>query len=134
MPYSLRKTSIWLSLYFGDNHDNFLADNIEATIGPTITVSFDLNVNLRTNNKQEWSYIDAEKLAQGKIKQLTKLECYDNYVLSQLKKLLDRLIKAKQAPRGNWRLIIQLNGDHEFDVIPEYRSPDTLVLRIARTE
>jgi hypothetical protein len=132
MWYSLRKTSVSLYLEYGSTYTgNLSADNIEAAaIDFTLMVKFDLNRNLRTRNKAENSFIDAQELAQGKINQLTCLQCDDKHVLSQLMNLLKRLINTEQAPNGNWRLIIKLNGDHEFDVIPEFRSPNTLVLRV----
>lgn len=117
MLRTLRKTKAHVSLTYGHTFTNNLyAENIAAGIDDTVTVSFDLDCNLRTRNKQTNTYVDARDLADGDIARLETLQFDDDGVLKRISKMLDGIDPLPET----WRLIILLDGKHEFDVRPEY--------------
>jgi hypothetical protein len=86
-----------------------------------------LETNLRTRSKNTGTYVDTESLANGEIRNLKSIELSQAQILSTLRNYLDDTENATPP----WRLIINLRGQYEFVVDPEYRDrPNTLILRV----
>lgn len=130
MWHNLRKTSAHIHLEYGYSTTNHLfADSIKASINSVAIVSFDLNCNLRTLNKEEFAYIDARGLADGEIEQLSSLQCDDNHLLKRLRNILNN----SELTPDRWQLVIQLDGEHAFDVDVVYSKEheySSLVFRV----
>lgn len=117
MLRTIRTTKAHVSLTYARTFTNNLyAENISAGIDETVTLSFDLNCNLRTRNKQTNTYVDARNLADGDIARLETLQFDDDGVLKHISKMLNGIDPLPEI----WRLIILLDREHEFDVRPEY--------------
>ena len=111
---SLRKTAAHVYPEHDHSYTNNLhADHIKAQIVDDVaTVSFDLNANLKTNNKQQFSYVDAKELADGEISTLKSLQCDDDKVITTLASIL----QAQSSPPSAWQLVVELAGAHTFSV------------------
>ena len=70
--------------------------------------------------------MDALDLAEGRIKTLKRMDFRDAHILERLRRHL-HYTENKTTP---WRLLINLGGEHEFAVEPEYSELDHLVLRV----
>tara|TARA_A100000171_G_C2105560_1_gene132119 strand:- start:143 stop:559 length:417 start_codon:yes stop_codon:yes gene_type:complete len=122
MLHTLRKTKAHVSLHYQHSFSNNLyAENIAAEIAETITLSFDLNCNLRGRNKQTNTYVDAKDLADGDIDELETFQFDDKRVIERISEMASRLNATPEI----WRLIVQLDGEYRFDVRPEYREQHT---------
>ena len=118
MLHTLRKTKTHVSLQYAHSFtNNLFAENTAAEAAETITLSFDLNCNLRGRNKQTNTYVDARDLADGDIDELESLQFDDKRVIQRISDMLSRYDEVPET----WRLIVQLDGEHRFDVRPEYR-------------
>ena len=111
---TLRKTAAHIYLEHEHSYTNNLhADDIRVqVVGDVVTVSFDLNRNLKTRNKQEFSYVDAKELADGEIATLKSLQCDDDKVITTLAAVL----QAQSSPPSAWQLVVELGGSHAFPV------------------
>lgn len=125
----LRKTStiVYVSWDTSDATTLF-AENFLARATDSLDVSLDLANNLRTRNKDENTYSDARELADGGIVSLTSIQIDDKQVLDGLRRKL-RLVRVRPK---QWRLRVQLEGDHWFAVRPEvpHHATDTLLLHV----
>jgi hypothetical protein len=92
--------------------NNLFADNFRAARGaPRPHLAFDLNRNLRVRNRSN-QYDDARELARGAIASLRLVQLSDDQVLERLAQMY-----AKD-PAPEWRLTIDLEGAHDFNVRP----------------
>lgn len=95
--------------------------------GPPVAIRVDLERNLRTRAKGVSTFVDALDLAEGgHINTLKRIDFRDAHILERLRRHL-HYTENKTTP---WRLLINLEGEHEFAVEPEYSEPDHLVLRV----
>jgi hypothetical protein len=126
---SLKKGSVGIHISYGDTFTNSLsATDFQLRISPRFEISFDLNKNLRTKNKQNFSYIDARHLADGEIAQLKMVQINDS-------RILDRIMESYKfagKPR-EWYLMIHLEGERSFRVHPE-KNGSALFLRVITDE
>jgi len=78
----------------------------------------DLNGNLRSRTKQDNSYLDARDLASGGIDELALVQINDDRFIDVLS---TRLQGFRDRPRA-WYLTLELQGDHTFEVEPEFKT------------
>ncbi|HEY3384401.1 MAG TPA: hypothetical protein VGK32_21800 [Vicinamibacterales bacterium] len=127
---NLKKTStiVYASYDFTDATTLF-AEDFMARPGDPFDISLDLTKNLRTRNKDEDTYIDARELADGAISGLRTVQIDDKQVIERIRLKLSDL----PAPPKQWRLRVQLEGDHWYAVRPEAPAgtSDTLLLHVA---
>lgn len=86
--------------------------------GPDIQITMDLNGNLRSRTKQDNAYLDAWDLVNGGIGDLSLIQIDDD-------RFIDVLIRRLQGFRGKpsaWYLTLELQGDHTFQVEPEFKT------------
>lgn len=66
--YTLKKTAVRLPLSYANTFTNNLrAENIRIRTDTDVHIALDLNKNLRTRQTTTNSYLDARKLADGKL-------------------------------------------------------------------
>lgn len=125
---TLRKSAVSLFVEYGNTFSNNLwAYNLRARLNPQLEISADLNPNLRSRNRQENGYLDARELADGRISELKTFQVTDEYAMENLRKFL----RGRDDIPGVWCLRIELEGEHVFDVEPEYYQPtSSLILRV----
>lgn len=117
MLHTIRKTKTHVSCQYAHSFtNNLFAENTAAEATDTLTLSFDLNFNLRGRNKQTGTYVDARDLADGDIDGLESFQFDEKRVLERI---FDMLMRYEKLPKI-WQLIVQLDGEHRFNVRPEY--------------
>jgi len=124
----LRKGTSLIYVEYGLTPATLFATDVRMQKGPPITIGLDLGKNLRTRNIQENTYIDAKELADGEMRRLKRMELHDAYVLTHLRRFL-RDTNYGAAP---WRLVVSLEGQHEFPVEAQLRGGD-LILRVVES-
>ena len=125
--WSLRKAVTHIHVTYGHDYDRTLfATDVQMQKGPPIAIRVDLERNLRTRVKGVATFVEALDLAEGRIKTLKRMDFRDAHILERLRRHL-HYTENKTTP---WRLLINLGGEHEFAVEPEYSEPDHLVLRV----
>jgi hypothetical protein len=121
-PILLKKGPIHIYLEYGNTHTGKLsAYDIHLRTSPRFELILDLNKNLRKRNKNSYTFIDANDLACGDIKNLKLVHLFDNYVL---KRLMDTIQSMDKIP-DKWNLKINLNGEHNFIIEPELKGTDS---------
>ena len=128
--WTLRKEGAAIYVAYGLNPGaNLYANGIQMKKGPPVTISMDLEANRSKRVKLASRRIDAEDLAE-KISELKSIELRDSHVLRNLRLHL----KFTDNPTPPWRLVLILEGEHDFRVDPEYRDrPDTLILKVVES-
>ena len=111
---SLRKSGClvyisWANTFSG----NLWARDFQLKTSPEFELSFDLNTNLSSRNKETNSYLDARELADGEIKNLNLVQIDEDQVVEGISRALQRL-----EPPSEWKLTIQLEGEWGFHVKP----------------
>ena len=97
--------------------------------GPPVTLALSLEKNFRTRSTGVGTYVDAKALADGGLRGLRLVQISDNHVLAGLRHYLQHT-EDRTTP---WRLLVELRGEHAFDVEPEYRTigaAEDLLLRV----
>ncbi len=97
--------------------DNMSASDFQTRISTTFEISLDLNGNLRTKNKLDFSYIDARDLAEGRIDELKLVQISDKQIL----RLIEQRLEAWGKKSRVWLLRIHLDGEHLFRVQPKVK-------------
>ena len=126
--WSLRKGITHIHVTYGHDYDTTLfATDVQMQKGPPVAIRVDLERNLRTRAKGVSTFVDALDLAEGgRINTLKRVDFRDAHILERLRRHL-HYTENKTTP---WRLLINLEREHEFAVEPEYSEPDHLVLRV----
>jgi hypothetical protein len=106
--WDLRKGSTFVYIECGGTHATLHTTDIRMRKGPPVTVDLSLEKNLRSRNTQVGTYIDAQALAAGAIRGLTRLEVSDDHALAGL----EHHLKHTQDAAPPWRLILNLRGQH----------------------
>lgn len=123
MWFSVRKGSTGLHVAYRATFTNNLTGyRTRAREGPIPEIAVDLNPNLRTRNRSTGTYLDARDLADGGLQGLEVLQFADQGVVEAL---LSRVARAR-----DWRLRLELEGTHTFDVRAETANSSGLFLRV----
>lgn len=96
---------------------NLFVYNTQICLKPELTIRFDFNPNLKTKNKTTNTYLDAQELAEGKIKGLTLIQIDDNTILKQI----DRILNMENSIPDTLNLIIELEGEYLFKAAPKFQ-------------
>ena len=114
----LRKGAVSLHLSYGNTFTNNLsATDLRTCASDVFEFSFDLNKNLRTRNKLNFSYVDARELADGKIKKLKVVQINDKGVIERI----GHRLQGAGKKYNEWLLRVYLEGEHLFRVRPELK-------------
>ncbi len=115
---SLKKGPVGIQIAYARTFTNNLsASDFRTRISTAFEISLDLNGNLRTKDKLDFSYIDARHLAEGKIDELELVQISDKQII----RLIEQRLKAWGKESRVWLLRISLNGEHVFRVQPKVR-------------
>jgi hypothetical protein len=80
--------------------------------GPPVTLALSLEKNLRTRSTGVGTYVDTKALADGGLRELRLVQISDNQVLAGLRHYLQHT-EDRTTP---WRPLVELRGEHAFDV------------------
>jgi len=105
---------------------NLSAANIRLRIDSLVVVSLDLNRNLHKRDKTTGTYLDARALSAGGLSALTLVEIEDPVLV---KGFQERLESSPVSVHG-FRLIIDLEGEKVFQVVPTILGANSLQLRV----
>ena len=123
----IRKGSSHLYVEYGRKHTgNLSAENIRLRIGSVVAVSLDLNRNLRKRDKTAGTYMDARALSAGGLSALTLVQIDDPVLVKEFQEGLE----SSAVSAHNFRLIIDLEGEKVFQVVPTIQGASSLQLRV----
>lgn len=124
MWFSVRKGSTALHVAYRATFTNNLSGyRTRVREGPIQEIAVDLNPNLQARNRSTVTYLDARELADGGLQGLEMLQFADAGVVDAL--------LARVSPARDWRLCLELEGTHTFDVRAETAASGTgLFLRV----
>jgi hypothetical protein len=114
---TLRSGTTVLFVEWGPSRGKVFATDVKMREGPPITLAVSLEKNFRTRSTDEGAYLDAQALAEGGLRELRLVEISDDRILKRLRHHLEQI----EEPTSRWRLLINLRGQHEYDVEPEVR-------------
>lgn len=116
---TVRKGSTSLHVSYGHGSTNDLYGyNTQIRSDPYFELRIDLTPNLRTQNKQTNTYMDARDLAGGEIARLTMLQIVgDDLIL----KAVDRSLRRLPTPPETWILTLCLYREWSYIVRPEVK-------------
>jgi len=124
--WDVRKGSVGVTVTYGYGDSGLLIEKFAVRPGDSFDVRFDMGKNLRTRNKQENSYIDAQDLANN-MDSVTSIEISDDTIVKGVSKHLQRLKKSSGLPKGV-RVCIVLNGEHWYNARLSIPDEYTLML------
>jgi|SRR5215203_889015 len=107
--WPIRKTTSIISVEYGHTHATLFATDVRVHEGPPFAIGFDLEKNLRTRHTGTGTYLDAEELARGEIRQLKWVVLDDAHVMEGLSSAL-RHAESTEAP---WRLLLDRSSSKE---------------------
>jgi hypothetical protein len=124
---TIRKGSSHIYLEYDRTHTgNLSAENIRLRIGSVVAVSLDLNRNLRKRDKTTGTYMDARALSVGGLSSLTLVQVDDPVLVKEFQEGLESSVVSLR----DFRLIINLEGEKVFQVVPRILGASSLQLRV----
>ena len=126
--WDLRKTTVtqlhveWGAAQYG----TLFATHVRMQKGPPVTIALSLKVSLHQRSKSSTPYLEAQDLAEGGIRTLRLVQISDEHVISGLTYHLEH----EEDVTPPWRLLVELRGEHLFQVTPEFRPSGHLFLRV----
>jgi len=128
--WDLRKGTTQLYVEWGAaQYGTVFATQVRMQKGPPVTIALSLEVSLHQRSKSSTPYLEAKDLADGGLRTLRLVQISDEYAISGLTYHLGHTDDITPP----WRLVIELRGQHEFQVDPEFRplgSHQELLLRV----
>jgi hypothetical protein len=123
----VRKTSTIVHVSYDHTTATLFAEDIRVRPDDPFDISIDLGKNLRTRHKGVGTYLDARDLADGEIATLQSVRIDDDQVYERI----ERHVGCLDSVPKIWRLHIELEGSHWFNVRPEARGRHCLVLHVS---
>ncbi|HEY7293007.1 MAG TPA: hypothetical protein VH583_24435 [Vicinamibacterales bacterium] len=109
MWFTLKKGAEAISIIYANGETTVFAEDAAIEAADPFGIRLDLNKNLRSRNKQENTYIDANDFLEH-VHTLKSVQLFDATFIAKVRAQLQRI-----KPTGA-HLRLLLNGEHAFDV------------------
>jgi hypothetical protein len=127
MPwFSVKKGSVGVHVTYGHGGTDLLMEDCAVRPGDPFDMRLDMGTNLRTRNKQENSYIDAEDLSNN-MESLKSIQINDDTILRGVSNHMERILRTQGKPE-RVRVCVVLKGEHWFDAALSIPDEFTLML------